>query len=83
MNEEYYIVITLAAPYGAATHAGIKQPPKIGGDWLFDLLTETAPDAYATVQQDCTAPADELLTSLSELTAAQAKTDIEAHLGVV
>ena len=79
---EYYIVIALTAPYGAATHIGLKQPPKIGGNWLFDLLTETGPDAYAVTQADCTAPSAESVTSLSELTGAQAKSDIEAHLGI-
>jgi hypothetical protein len=82
MNDSYYIVIELSAPYGDASHVGIKQPPKIGGDWLFDLLTETGSDSYAVVQQDCTAPASESLTSLSEITSTHAKADIETHLGI-
>lgn len=78
----YFIVLALTNAHASgATHVGLTQPPKIGGDWLFDLLTQSGPDDYATVQSDCTAPSDPSVTSLSELTAAQAKTDIEAHLG--
>ncbi len=75
----YYIVIALSAPYGAATHVGLKQPPKLGGDWLFDLLQDVE---GPVLQEDCTAPASPAVSSLSELTSAQAKADIEAHLGL-
>lgn len=78
----YFIVLDLTNPHASgATHVGVTQAPKIGGDWLFDLLTRVGPNEYNAIQGDCTAPSSPSVTSLSELTAAQAKIDIEAHLG--
>jgi hypothetical protein len=77
MNE-YYIVQDLPGPYSnGANEIGLKQPPKIGGDWLFDLLKDGS-----VVQGDCTAPVGDDITSLSELTAANFLRDVSAHLGV-
>jgi hypothetical protein len=81
----YFIVIALAQPHASgATHAGLKQAPKIGGYWLFDLLTEPAPNSYSVVQPDCTAPAGEDVDSLSEIAGSPVgstfKRDVDAHL---
>lgn len=81
----YFIVIALTSPHASgATHAGLKQPPAIGGDWLFDLLTETSPDNYVVAQPDCTAPAGEDVDSLSEIAGSPVGStfarDVNAHL---
>lgn len=64
----HYIVVPLSETHSSgATHAGLVQAPKIGGDWLFDLLVEESENEYTVVQPDCTAPAGEDVDSLSEI----------------
>jgi hypothetical protein len=74
-----YITVNLDAPYGpqGANEAELVAPPKVGGDWLFNLNRDGA-----LVQPDCTAPAGEDITSLSELTAQNFKRDVQVHLGI-
>lgn len=77
----YYIVKDLSETHASgATHAGLIQPPKIGGDWLFDLLNAEA----AVVQADCTAPAGEDVDTLSEICGDPVGStfirDVNAHL---
>ena len=77
----YYLTINLAQTYtGGATQAGLKQPPRIGGDWLFDLLDAEG----ALVQADCTAPAGADVDTLSEVTGSPVgstfERDVNAHL---
>jgi hypothetical protein len=81
----YFIIIALAQTHSSgATHAGLKQAPKIGGDWLFDLLTESGENQYAVTQGDCTAPAGEDVDTLSEIAGSPVgstfKRDVDAHL---
>lgn len=78
----YYLVVDLDQPYGPAnaTQAGLIQPPKIGGDWLFDLLNESG----SVVQSDCTAPAGSDIDTLSEIAGSPVgstfKRDVNNHL---
>jgi hypothetical protein len=81
----YFIIVALAQTHtSGATSAGLKQPGKIGGDWLFDLLTEPAPNNYAITQADCTAPMGLDVDSLSEVAGSPVgstfKRDVDAHL---
>jgi len=77
----YYIVQDLAQAHASgATKVGLKQPPQIGGDWLFDLLDPNE----AVLQSDCTAPAGADVDTLSEVAGSPVGAtfirDVNAHL---
>lgn len=74
-----YIVVNLDAPVEptGANEAELVQPPKVGGDWLFNLRRDGV-----MVQSDCTAPAGQDISSISELTAANFKRDVQIALSI-
>lgn len=76
----YYLIVPLDPPVQGATHAGILQPPKIGGAWIYDLLIEKSPGAYGVLRSDQQAPAAAKLTTFAELTPDAASADIARSL---
>lgn len=69
-----YFTIELSAAYGEATEVAVMQPPKLGGEWLFDLI-----GPQGLVQANCTAPAVRVAHA-ADITVANAQADIEEHL---
>lgn len=79
----YYQIVALPVSLHGATHAGILQPPPIGGDWLVDLLFERAPGVYALVRAGDTIKAGDLagfVTTVTDAVATAAEADIRVAL---
>lgn len=76
----YLAVVKLPQAFEGSTSAGVRQAPTVGGDWIFDLLSESTPGEYDVDKAGLHAPASLSIATLDGINAEAAAADITAFL---